>query len=369
MVVWLAGRAGSTGRSTTNHAHCCGSTHGPPILRADAEPCAKPSTCQLRRAPTTVERGSGSQCSTRTLRKQRLPAPLAALHGAMGHAVADGVSGLPPPVRKLCMCTATTTEALSCGSTIGSLVAVVMSSRPPPAAMQYLEQLFQWCLWNCMMSLFLCVMPYMHRTSYPKKCLTACRTTAAISRTLYFGVARLFCGDHHARARLDTCVERSPNYFHRHRRCEAHINGLLRCCVSTSACFHRRRIQTLLRARVLVSEVLLQGHIDSCDCLVVGSRGGQIVLPTVWEHRGNTARPSATCSRKGLAHVRFGNPHRLARQRSPRSGCVTEASFRVFVRVRGQTGYSSAECSDGELEDPSCPGRASRWLEKGRGET
>jgi len=37
--------------------------------------------------------------------------------------------------------------------------------------------------------------------------------------------------------------------------------------------------------------VLQQGQVDHCDCMVVGSRGGQIVLPTIWQHRGDRAPP------------------------------------------------------------------------------
>mmetsp|Transcript_110924 Transcript_110924/g.318663 ORF Transcript_110924/g.318663 Transcript_110924/m.318663 type:complete len:519 (+) Transcript_110924:100-1656(+) len=38
--------------------------------------------------------------------------------------------------------------------------------------------------------------------------------------------------------------------------------------------------------------VIRQGNIDSTDCIIVGSRGGQIVLPTIWGHRGDLSPPA-----------------------------------------------------------------------------
>eukprot|EP00427_Karlodinium_veneficum_P011274 CAMPEP_0169094854 /NCGR_PEP_ID=MMETSP1015-20121227/18166_1 /TAXON_ID=342587 /ORGANISM="Karlodinium micrum, Strain CCMP2283" /LENGTH=352 /DNA_ID=CAMNT_0009155537 /DNA_START=51 /DNA_END=1109 /DNA_ORIENTATION=- len=35
-----------------------------------------------------------------------------------------------------------------------------------------------------------------------------------------------------------------------------------------------------------------QGCLDNLDCLVVGSRGGQVVLPTLWEHCGEAVPPA-----------------------------------------------------------------------------
>mmetsp|Transcript_36708 Transcript_36708/g.77027 ORF Transcript_36708/g.77027 Transcript_36708/m.77027 type:complete len:480 (+) Transcript_36708:65-1504(+) len=39
-------------------------------------------------------------------------------------------------------------------------------------------------------------------------------------------------------------------------------------------------------------EVLHQGVVDHSDCLVLGSRGGQVVLPILWQARGNAVPPS-----------------------------------------------------------------------------
>jgi len=39
-------------------------------------------------------------------------------------------------------------------------------------------------------------------------------------------------------------------------------------------------------------DVLAKGAIDSTDCLVVGSRGGQVVLPNLWSMKGDTIPPA-----------------------------------------------------------------------------
>jgi len=47
-------------------------------------------------------------------------------------------------------------------------------------------------------------------------------------------------------------------------------------------------------------DLLAQGCLDSLDCLVVGSRGGQVVLPTLWEECG-AAIPPAVVMNGGCA--------------------------------------------------------------------